>query len=410
GLEKEQILEAVSIIGKASKGIMMWAMGLTHHTHGVDNILALGNIALARGWLGKEGVGLMPIRGHSNVQGVGSMGVSPQLKKAFETKLEALYNIQIPKSEGQDTFSSMKAAEEGQIQVAFLLGGNLYSSNPDSSWAKKAMRNIPLTITVSTKLNEGHFHGRGKTALILPALARDEEPQTTTQESMFNFIRLSEGGEPSVLGEMRSEVEILAELASIILNQSNSPPFDWSKLSSHQTLREAIAQVVPGFEEMSKMEKRGDPKNTEFEVKGRRFETQSIPTLDHKAHFQVTPLPEFSTEEFPPNRPFRLMTLRSEGQFNTVVYDEEDLYRGNLKRNVVMMAEKDVQALGLEEGQRVQVETSVGKMDVSVSVIEIAQGCLAMYYPEANLLVPQSLDKRSKTPGFKCVAAGIKKL
>jgi molybdopterin-dependent oxidoreductase alpha subunit len=396
GISRAEIDETVALLTQAKRGVLMWAMGLTHHAHGVDNILAFCNIALARGWLGKPGSGLLPIRGHSNVQGVGSVGVAPSLKKAFALKLEELYDIHIPPEPGQHTYASMVAAQEGHIDAALMLGGNLYGSNPDSQWTRAAMQNIPFTVYISTKLNEGHFHGRGKTCIILPTLARDEEPQATTQESMFNYVRMSEGGKPAVTGEMRSETHILASIAERILPQGR---FDWSAFRSHQKLREAIARVVPGYEAMEAM----DRTRQEFQVNGRTFHQPSFATEDGKAHFYVTPLPQGS----PAPDEFCLMTLRSEGQFNSVVYDEEDLYRGNTRRDVVMMNEADAHRLNLQEGDPVLVETEAGQMRVLVSIIDIAPGSLAMYYPEANRLVPRRLDPQSKTPAFKSAVAKV---
>ncbi len=398
-----QIEEAVRLMAQAKRGVFLWAMGLTHHTHGVDNILALGNLALARGWLGRPGCGLLPIRGHSNVQGVGSVGVAPTVKAAFARHLEERYDIHIPAELGQDTYASMAAAHAGRIQAAFLLGGNLFASNPDRTWAGEAMRQIPLTVSVTTKLNEGHLHGRGQTSLILPALARDEEPQPTTQESMFNYVRLSEGGEPSVPGEMWSEVAIIAALAERILPEGR---VDWTAFRSHRHLREEMSVVVPGYQAITQVENASEPARGEFQIEGRTFHIPTFATPDGKAHFHPTPLPEFTVQ----SGEFRLMTLRSEGQFNSVVYDEEDLYRGNTRRDVVMIAESDARALGVAEGSAVSVETDCGTMTARVSISEITPGSAAMYYPEANVLVPRRLDVRSKTPAFKSVAARIRPL
>jgi molybdopterin-dependent oxidoreductase alpha subunit len=396
GVPRSQIDEAVRMLVEAKNGIFLWAMGLTHHAHGVDNIQALANLALARGWLGRPGSGLLPIRGHSNVQGVGSVGVSPALKESFAAALERLYDIEVPREPGLDTYASMCAAERGEIRAALLLGGNLFASNPDRAWSGKTLRNIPLTVSLTTKLNEGHVHGRGKTSIILPVLARDEESQATTQESMFNFVRLSEGGKPAIKGELRSEVDIIASLAERILPEGR---FDWSSLRSHSALREAISRTVPGYDAIGVL----DETKREFHVAGRTLHQPACNTDDGKAHFRVTPLPEF---EVAPDE-FRMMTLRSEGQFNTVVYDDEDLYRGNSRRDVVMMAQADATRLALSEGDRVTVTTAAGKLRVAVAIVDIAPGNLAMYYPEANALVPQRLDPRSKTPAFKSVAARI---
>jgi molybdopterin-dependent oxidoreductase alpha subunit len=394
GVSRKDLDPVIDAVCRAQKGIALWAMGLTHHLHGVDNILALGNLVLARGWLGKPGCGFLPIRGHSNVQGVGSCGVTPQLKKAFAEKMEEIYSIKIPKEAGQDTFSSMLAAEKGNIDAAILLGGNLFASNPDRKWADRALASIALKCTLSTKLNEGHVWGLGKTNIILPVLARDEESQDTSQESMFNYVRLSDGGLPNVKGEMRSEVDIIASIAEGILPQNG---FNWGEMRSHKRLREEISKVVPGYEKTAQLNQTKE----EFQLKGRTFHEPTFATSDQKAHFHVTPLPKIN------NGAFRLMTLRSEGQFNTVVYEEEDLYRGIKKRDVVMMAEADGQKLNLKEGDRVWVKNETGQMAVSVAFIDIPQGNLAMYYPEANILVPGKVDQRSRTPAFKSVAAHI---
>jgi molybdopterin-dependent oxidoreductase alpha subunit len=396
GLRREEIDAAVETVAGAKRGICMWAMGLTHHTNGVDNVLALSNLALARGWLGVEGAGLLPIRGHSNVQGVGSCGVAPELKRVFAEQLRELYPIVLPTEVGLDTYGAMVAAAQRRIRAAFLLGGNLFASNPDRAWAAHALRGISFTCTVSTKLNEGHVHGRGQTALVLPALARDEESQPTTQESMFNYVRLSDGGRVNVSGEMRSEVEIIASFAERILDKAR---FDWGSLRSHRALRDAISRCVPGYAPIADIER----SKQEFQIGGRTFHERRFGTPDGRATFTVTPLPGGS----PGDGSFRLMTLRSEGQFNTVVYDEEDLYRGNLRRDVVMMSRHDAMSLGVCEGRRVRVTSEAGSMDLAVALVDIRPGNLAAYYPEANVLVTRRIDPASKTPAFKSVDVSV---
>ncbi|TFH24776.1 MAG: FdhF/YdeP family oxidoreductase, partial [Myxococcales bacterium] len=397
GLTRAGIESAAELIASSRRGIFMWAMGLTHHTNGVDNILALSNLALARGWLGHRGTGLLPIRGHSNVQGVGSCGVAPKLKEAFAARIEELYGFELPKGPGMDTYASMVAAEEGRLDAAFLPGGNLYGSNPDSDWASKALRRVGTAVYVSTKLNEGHVHGRGRTTLILPALARDEEGQATTQESMFNFVRLSDGGTPTIEGEMRSEVDIIASLAERVLPEGR---FDWTALRSHAGLREQISMCVAGYEPIATIEG-PEGEGGAFQIGGRTFHHPHFHTDSGKAAFYVTPLPVRGGG-------FRLMTIRSEGQFNTVVYEEEDLYRGNTRRDVVMLSADDARDLGLSEGDRVVVENETGALLVSAAIVDIRPGNLAMYYPEANALVPRRLDVRSKTPAFKSVSVTLR--
>jgi len=395
GVSPDDIRTAAGMISHAQRGIFMWSMGLTHHEHGTDNIRALGNLALARGFLGRPGTGLMPIRGHSNVQGVGSMGVSPTLKQAFARELQRRFGFDVPAGAGQDTHASMTAAAQGDIDVAVLLGGNLWGSNPDSQWAAQALQNIPVSVSLTTKLNQGHFHGSGRTMVILPVLARDEEPQATTQESMFNYVRLSDGGQPCIEGELRAETDVLASLAHAAMG---SDRFDWNSMGSHRSLREAIAAVVPGYEQAARIETDG-----EFQVAGRTFHRPDFATPDGRARFHVVEVPAIG-------QGFQLMTIRSEGQFNTVVYDQQDLYRGNSHRDVVMLNAVDAALLGVREGDPVEVTSGVGSMTVRAAIVDIARRCVAMYFPEANTLVDSRLDPESKTPAFKSVPVELRRV
>lgn len=394
GVTRAQVDEVVAVLNTARSGIFMWAMGLTHHAHGTDNVLALANLAMSRGFLGRPGSGLMPIRGHSNVQGVGSMGVAPQVKEAFAQQLHERYGVEANSSPGMDTYACMVAAHEGRIRAAVLLGGNLWGSNPDSTWSAQAMQRIGTTISLTTKLNPGHVHGRGQRAVILPVLARDEEEQATTQESMFNFVRFSDGGKPAVAGEMRSEVEIIADLAQRILPEGR---FDWSEIRSHESLRESMAETVPGYSPISAPDKR------EFQIPGRTFHEPTFSTASGRAAFHRVELPPRVAAD----GEFALMTLRSEGQFNSVVYDEEDLYRGNTRRDVVMISAADAARRRWAEDQRVTVTSETGSMTVTVAIVDIAEGSAAMYYPEANAIVPRRIDPKSLTPAFKSVAVSI---
>jgi len=395
GLSRKEIDRVVDALIAADKGMMLWAMGLTHHEHGVDNILAMGNLAMSRGWIGQPGCGLMPIRGHSNVQGVGSVGFTPGVKKIFAEKMTEAYGIAASEI-GLDTYGSMLAADDGRIRSAVMLGGNLWGSNPDLDWAGQALRKIGTTAYITTKLNPGHVHGRGKFNLVLPVLARDEESQSTTQESMFNYVRLSDGGQPRPGNDLKSEVELVCALASRLLPPG---PFPFDTMTSHAAIRKAIARVVPGYAELGNI----DEAQQEFQIAGRTFHEPTFNTPSGKIRASV---PRTTSWQPAPGE-YRLMTLRSEGQFNTVVYEEEDLYRGTTRRDVVMMNPRDGQSLGASEHQIVTVETGTGRMRAAVAFIDIPQGNLAMYFPEANILVPRRIDRSSGTPAFKSIGARI---
>jgi len=177
--------------------------------------------------------------------------------------------------------------------------------------------------------------------------------------------------------------------------------FDWKALRSHRHLRREMARVVPGLEELAEI----DDTKREFQIRGRTFHLPEFGTTERRAQFFVTPLPAAVAGK----GKFRLTTIRSEGQFNTVVYEEEDLYRGNTRRDVVMISTSDAGNLSLREGDTVTVRTTAGALRVNVAFIDIAPGNIAMYYPEANVLVPRIIDPQSKTPAFKSVPAEIVK-
>src|SRR5262245_36863089 len=213
GVHHEIIERVAQLYARSSRTIFCWAMGVTHHEHGVANVQAIANLALLRGMVGRPGCGLLPLRGHSNVQGMGSMGVVPQLKPAVAARLQAHFGLpELPAAEGLDPLSCLERAAEGGMRVAVCMGGNLYGASPDAAFAHRAFSGIDLVVYLSTTLNTGHPCGRGRQTIVLPVLPRDEEPQATTQESMFNFVRLSAGGQPRHEGP-RSEVQVIIDLA-----------------------------------------------------------------------------------------------------------------------------------------------------------------------------------------------------
>lgn len=395
GVDKETIENCACIIDTSKRTIFAWAMGLTHHASGVDNVLAVCNLAIATGNVGKPGAGLLPIRGHSNVQGIGSVGVAPALQENVRKSLETIYGTKISDAPGLDTHAMIDASGKGDIDFLFALGGNLWGSNPDSTWAQESMNKVKTIVYLSTKLNPGHFFGRGETTLILPVLARDEEPQSTTQESMFNFIRLSEGGEPNIKGQMMPESEIICDIANRVLGKD---PFDWTALRDHKKVREIISKTIPGWEQLSTI----DDTKKEFTISGRVYHTPTFNTKSGKAIMHPTPLPK------PVSDGLILITLRSEGQFNTVVYDEYDFYRGMPHRYCILVSKEDAEKLNIKDGQRVKVLGEAGSMEnIEVVVGAIRPGAVAMFYPESNVLIKANVDPRSKTPAFKSAPVWI---
>ncbi len=398
GVSIDEIDQIAKRYASSRAAVFAWTMGITHHAVGVQNVQAVANLALMRGMIGRPGAGLMPIRGHSNVQGMGSVGVTPQLKKAVFDRLQQDFGLQLPETEGLDTMGCMEAASEERMKVGFCLGGNLYGSNPDANFAATALQRLEMVVYLSTALNTGHAHGTAEETLILPVLARDEEQQPTTQESMFSYVRLSDGG-PSRHQGPRGEVQVIAEIAQKVLGDDG--PIDWNAMHRHSSIREAIGKIVPGFDGMSHI----DSTRQEFQIEGRTLHEPRFPTPTGRAKFHTHPLPELAGDE----NSLRLMTVRSEGQFNTVVYEEYDLYRGQDRRDIVLVHPDDIRRLGLTAESRITVRSATGHLDNILlrPFDDIKPGNALMYYPEANILVSREVDPQSKTPAFKSVVVTL---
>ncbi|MBT4048848.1 MAG: molybdopterin-dependent oxidoreductase, partial [Nitrospina sp.] len=399
GISRGEIEKTAQIYSKSKNTVFAWAMGITHHAFGVDNVQAIVNLALMRGMVGKKHAGLLPLRGHSNVQGIGSMGFTPQLKQAVLDNLESEFPVTLPTQPGLDTLGCVEAANNGKFDFAWNLGGNLYGSNPDSRFAQTALSKIGFSLFLNTTLNQGHFLGRGQTSIILPVSARDEEPEPTTQESMFSYIRLSNGGQQRYSGP-KSEVKIIAEIGQRVLKDS---PLPWKSLSETGNIREIISTVIPGFKPIKNI----DQTKKEFHIDGRILHTPKFPLPDGKASFKVCPIPAVKRNK---ENSFILMTVRSEGQFNTVVYEPDDRYRGVSSRNVVLMNEEDIKKVGSKEGDLVTIKNETGTMaGQKLQAYPIKPGNIMMYYPESNVLVPRQIDPKSKTPSFKSIEVFLEK-
>ena len=404
GLPAQQIRAAAERYIKADKAVFAWGMGLTHHTHGVANIEALTNLAILRGMIGKPSAGLLPLRGHSNVQGIGTIGVKPVLASAVIEKIQDHLGVTLPTSSGLDTMGAMQAAARGDIGLAFMMGGNLYASNPDSAWAVNALDQIGHKIFLTTTLNRGHVCSSQGNVLILPVTARDEEWQPTTQESMFNYVRLSDGGIERH-ENVRPESHILTHIANQVL-ASDSPKapkgFNFDRFTDHSSIRKTIAATVPGMEALQDI----DVAKQEFHVRQRLLHTPEFFTADGKCHFICNTATK--ADDADGLYPFTLATVRSEGQFNSIVYEEQDSYRGVPHRWSVMLSPTDMQRLGLQSGDQVTVRSNVGQMQgVSVYPHDLPIGNVMAYYPEANVLTDTAVDERSRTPGFKSTAVAI---
>ncbi|HEY9009615.1 MAG TPA: FdhF/YdeP family oxidoreductase [Devosia sp.] len=393
GIPRADIERVAGRYAERHNVVFAWGMGMTHHLHGVANVEAIANLALLRGMAGKRFAGLLPLRGHSNVQGIGTIGVKPVVSEQVFAAMEQAFGVTLPREKGFDTMAAMQAAERGEIDAAVIMGGNLWGATPDTEFASRAMGRIGFKLFLTTTLNRGHVHGLGDgESMILPVTARDEEWSPTTQESMFNFVRLSDGGIER-LDNVRPETVILCDLAQRLLPRS---PIPFERFKEHSQVREAIAKIVPGMEELADI----DVAKREFHIKSRVLHKPEFGTPDGKARFVVTPTPRPAAE-------LMLATVRSEGQFNTIIYEERDTYRHGAGRDAIFLNRDDMATLGLTEGEAVTLASDTGRYEGRATSFDLPRGSALAYFPEANVLVGTAVDPRSKTPAFKSVPVRV---
>ena len=408
GLSREELEHTAARLAACKAVVFAWAMGITHHANGTANVQAIANTAVLTGNVARPGAGTMPIRGHSNVQGFGSMGVTVNLREPMRLALEQLLGRPLSPTRGYNTRALIEAAAAGAVDSLLCLGGNLFGANPDSRQAQAALGRIDTIIYLATKPNTGHFHGlAARQTLLLPVFNRFETPHRTTVESGNNWVRLNEPGSTHLAsGQLISEVEFLAELAHRL---HGTEPIDWRRLQDPVYVRELIARTVPGYAAIAEI----DASKKEFEVAGRVFQEPRFATATGRAQLAVTPLPEL---ELPDADHFgglaageqglvlNLITARSYGQHNTVVYKQGDSYRGMPHRQTILVNPEDLAACGLRAHQRVTVQGEAGQLDgIELIPGSVRRGAALMFYPEANVLMRAVSDPESGTPAFKRV-------
>ncbi|MEX1323615.1 MAG: FdhF/YdeP family oxidoreductase, partial [Synechococcaceae cyanobacterium] len=408
GLSREELEHTAARLAACRAVVFAWAMGITHHANGTTNVQAIANTAVLSGNVARPGAGTMPIRGHSNVQGFGSMGVTVHLREPMRLALEQLLGRPLSRVPGYDTRALIEAADRGAVETLLCLGGNLFGANPDSAQARRALGRIDTIAYLATKPNTGHFHGlAARHTLLLPVFNRFETPHRTTVESGNNWVRLNEPGSTHLRsGQLISEVAFLAELAHRLHGDS---PIDWRRLQDPVYVRELIARTVPGYEAMAGI----DTSRREFEVAGRVFHEPRFATPSGRARLAVTPLPDLTLPDAghfgglaPDERGLvlSLITARSYGQHNTVVYKNGDRYRGMPHRHTLLINPEDLAASGLAAHQRVTVQGEAGALEgIELIPGSIRRGAALMFYPEANVLMRAVSDPQSGTPAFKRV-------
>jgi molybdopterin-dependent oxidoreductase alpha subunit len=418
GLTQAQVEEIAAIYTRASRVLGIYGMGLTQHRAGVDNVQMMAALLFLRGNIGKQGAGICPVRGHSNVQGQRAVWITEKPELAPLDKLGEMFGFSPSRKKGTDVVEAAGRVIKGEAKAVIQLGGNLVRSLPEHRLLEPAWRRLPLTVMITTKLNRSHLiHGRA--AYLLPCLSRIEidrqasGPQVVSMEDSTSFIHPSHGLREPASEHLLSEPAIIAGIAKATLPPN--PKLDWDAwVGDYELVRQAIAETFPKwYENYSQRMRQPGGFHRANPARERVWETKNgkanfLPPKSLDANSD-TPVKGFGT--------FALMTIRSNDQFNTTIYGYDDRFRGiHGSREVVMMNERDMARLALAPKQRVSLITvaddGVHREVENLQVIpfDIPEGALAAYYPECNPLLPLwHHAEESHVPAAKTIPVKIRR-
>ncbi|KQQ46124.1 formate dehydrogenase [Rhizobium sp. Leaf311] len=415
GLSSASIEAAARTYSKAKAVIAIYGMGLTQHRYGVDNVQTLINLLLMRGNIGKPGAGICPVRGHSNVQGQRTVGISEKTELVPLDHLAEQYGFEPPREDGLNTIEACEGIVKGTVKAFISLGGNFVRAIPESELMERKWRDLDLSVQIATKLNRSHLV-TAATTYILPTLVRSEideqlsGPQIVTMEDSTTCIHASRGKYKPAHEGLLSEPRIVAEIAKHALEPNPKVPWeDW--VNNYALVRDAIEATYP--EPFRDFNGRLDiPGGFPRPVPARHREWH---TDTGKANFKLPKSLNASFAAAEDSDVLRLITLRSNDQFNTTVYGYDDRLRGIHKsRMIVMMSADDRIRLGIAKDGLARITTAVDDgilrtmTNFQVIDYDLPSGTCAAYYPECNPLIPLwQYAEESKTPAAKSVPVRI---
>ncbi|MFZ4255671.1 FdhF/YdeP family oxidoreductase [Raoultella terrigena] len=407
GLTRDDLQRVAAAYAKSNATIVTYGMGITQHNKGTSNVRLIADLLLMRGNIGKPGAGICPLRGHSNVQGNRTVGITEKPSASFLASLQREFGFVPPQAHGHDAVKALEAMIAGKSKALLCLGGNFAVAMPDRQQAFPAMRGLELSVHVGTKLNRSHLLV-AKETYILPCLGRTELDvqqsgrQSITVEDSMSMVHASSGKLKPASPQLRSEPAIVAGMAMATLANTK---VDWLALvANYDRIRELIERTVPGFENYNQRIRHPGGFRMPLPPTERVWPTptgKAMFSVFHGVHENV----QVDGEDV-----MRLVTLRSHDQYNTTIYALDDRYRGVFgRRDVLFMNEQDMANMGLEHGDRVDISTALPGShqrleDITLVAYSIAPGTVGAYYPEANVLVPLNyLDEESGTPSYKSV-------
>jgi formate dehydrogenase major subunit len=409
GLNRSQLEAVADVYIHAKNVIVCYGMGITQHRLGSANVQQTVNLLLMRGNMGRPGAGICPVRGHSNVQGDRTVGIDEKPKAEFLDKLGEVFGFDPPRAHGHNVVTAIEAMYRHEVKVFFAMGGNFVAAVPDTPIVQAAMRKIPLTVAVTTKLNRGHLV-HGVESLMLPCLGRseiDEQAsglQSVTVEDSMSFVHASGGLLPPASKDLYSEVAIVCGMAKATLPDGGG--IDWDGFAgNYDLIREKIALVLPKlFTDYNRKIRQPGGFQLRNPAAHREWNTAT-----GKANFMVFDGVDEDDHVDHPDM-LRLATIRSHDQYNTTVYSLNDRYRGIFgDRQVVLMNQADMAARNIANGARIRLRTIAHDAvrvvgGLKAIAYDIPRGSIASYYPETNALLPLAHhDTKAFTPAAKSI-------
>jgi len=398
GQSRADMLRFAEQYGRAKSAVFVYSMGLTQHRFGVGNVKALVNVALARGMLGREKCGVMPIRGHSGVQGGSECGVDPdKLPGGFEVandadrkRFEELWGAPLPAWKGHRTLQMLEAAHAGAVDFLYSLGGNLLETMPDRAYMNDALSRVKLRVHQDIVLNTSSLLP-GRTVILLPAQTRYETQGGGTSTSTERRIRFSPEIEGPRIAEARPEWRIPVEIASAA-RPALGPRLAWKGTAE---IRDEMSRAMPLYEGIEKLEREGQS----VQWGGERLFTDGFTRMPGgRARFSAVALPDI---EIPPGK-FYLTTRRGK-QFNSMAHEPGDYLMGATTRRDVLMNPADATALGIADGAEILLRSDAGEWTGITRLAPMKERHLQAYWPEINVLISRRFDPVSGAPDYNAV-------
>ncbi len=391
GAPRQRMRDFARLLVERPNAHFVWAMGLTQNAHGVDTIRALVNVSLARGLLGRAGRGLMPIRGHSGVQGGAEVGCAPSPGEAALARWEGVWGFPVPRGNGLTANDQVEAAAAGEIDVFWIVGGNFLETLSGDARNRAALARPGLRIHQDIVLSSAMLVAPSDTVLLLPAATRYETPGGVTETSTERRIIFSPEIPGRRIGSARPEWEVFGEVCARVR------PRDAEKIRFRSTaeIRAEIARAIPLYAGIEKLEKRGDSVQWGGET---LFADGRFATSDGKAHFAAVRLPS----RRPRDGRFLVSTRRGK-QFNSMVQREVDPLTGAARDDVLMSA-VDAGRLSLSEGTTIRLVSDSGEFRGRVKLAPIKPGNLEVHWPEGlSILSPSEVDPESREPDYNAL-------